>query len=143
MSDPKAPIHEQAVITLRNLLGEACTYINHAVVPLVRADEQRRQELVQRMIATIESVKPPFMAPLARGEPTRHFQHLQRMIQMDPGYGWSWHCNLAVPIRDNLGCTRRHANETAAVLMRHLFSFDSTATPEWKSCEREWAKQDE
>jgi hypothetical protein len=62
---------------------------------------------------------------------------LKTAMRMDPGYAWSWHCNVAMPILD----TRRvphgplifhsEANEMAANVMRHLFDVDVRASREW------------
>lgn len=60
------------------------------------------------------------------------FESLKAAMHDDPSYAWSWHCNLAMPIMDAIGCTHRQANDAAARLMRHLFDFDVTKCREWE-----------
>lgn len=46
-------------------------------------------------------------------------------LHADPEYAWSWHCNIAMPIMDELGCSHADANKCAVKLMKHLFSVDT------------------
>lgn len=52
------------------------------------------------------------------------FRALANVMQSDPGYAWSWHCNIAMPIHDE-GVTHRTANLAAARIMRHVFEVDT------------------
>lgn len=52
------------------------------------------------------------------------FRALANTMQSDPGYAWSWHCNIAMPIHDE-GVTHRTANLAAARIMRHVFDVDT------------------
>lgn len=58
---------------------------------------------------------------------------LERELKADRCYAWSWHCNIAVPLMDQFGCSHESANRSAAELMRHLFHVDVTTFPEWKA----------
>ncbi|QUT04030.1 hypothetical protein KFK14_12825 [Sphingobium phenoxybenzoativorans] len=49
-----------------------------------------------------------------------------KALMADPEYAWGWHCNLAMPILDAIGCSHQQANEAAAHLMQHLWSVDIT-----------------
>ena len=51
------------------------------------------------------------------------YDKLEREINADHAYAWSWHCNLACPIMDS-GVDHETANKAAARLMRHLFRAD-------------------
>lgn len=44
-------------------------------------------------------------------------------MQADPGYAWSWHCNLAMAMVDS-GCDHVKANQGAARFMRTLANVD-------------------
>jgi hypothetical protein len=52
---------------------------------------------------------------------------LKADIASDPEIAWGWHCNLAMPIMDVVGCNHEQANQAAAHLMQHLFDYDITA----------------
>ncbi len=54
------------------------------------------------------------------------YRELEKAIHEDADYAWSWHCNIAVPLMDNLECSHLDANRTAAALMRHLFGTDTS-----------------
>lgn len=45
------------------------------------------------------------------------FDTLKTAMKEDPGYAWSWHCNLAMPIMDAIGVSHADANKAAALLM--------------------------
>lgn len=49
------------------------------------------------------------------------YRELESAIQEDPDFAWGWHCNIAMPIKDELGCTHLEANRAAARIMSHLF----------------------
>lgn len=52
------------------------------------------------------------------------FRALVNVMQSDPSYAWTWHCNMAMPIHDE-GVTPRTANLAAARIMRHVFEVDT------------------
>ena len=54
------------------------------------------------------------------------FDTLKTAMKEDPGYAWSWHCNLAMPIMDAIGVSHADANKAAARLMLHLFGLDTS-----------------
>lgn len=54
------------------------------------------------------------------------YEALSNLINSDPEYAWGVHCNIAMPIMDELGCTHQQANEAAARLMQHLWGCDIT-----------------
>lgn len=56
---------------------------------------------------------------------------LRASLQASPELVWAWHCNLAMPIMDELNCTHEQANRAAARLMRALFDVDVTAHEYW------------
>lgn len=76
-------------------------------------------------------------SPLPSPSIVEAMDRLKTAIRMDPGYAWSWHCNLAMPILDTrrvIGeplIRHRQANEMAANLMQHLFDVDVRASREW------------
>ena len=62
------------------------------------------------------------------------FQNLKKALQADPDYAWSWHCNIAMNLMDNLGSynpkannQERHrvCNEAAAKMMNYIFNIDT------------------
>lgn len=60
------------------------------------------------------------------------FEVLQKAIQDDRSYAWSWHCNVAVVFIDE-GGTHEQSNRAAARFMRTAFGVDVTTFDEWKS----------
>lgn len=56
---------------------------------------------------------------------------LEDAMKVDPDYAWGWHCNLAMPVMDAIGCTHQQANEAAAHLMAFLFGVDITGHPHY------------
>lgn len=57
------------------------------------------------------------------------FKTLTQAMTDDPEYAWSVHCNVAVPIRDELGgglASQAIANRAAARVISHLFGVDMT-----------------
>lgn len=72
-------------------------------------------------------VKPYDPAPTAYSE-------LKEALQDDPDYAWSWHCNIAMNLMDNLGSYNpkanqqersRVCNEAAAKMMNYIFNIDT------------------
>lgn len=59
-------------------------------------------------------------------------QALAAEIRSDPELAWAWHCNIAMPIFDVVGCSHKEANEAAAHLMQHLFECDITTHPHYE-----------
>ena len=59
----------------------------------------------------------------------RAFETLAGAINADPEYAWSWHCNIAMPIKDEMNCSHYSANVAAARIMRTLFSVDMFKHP--------------
>ena len=54
------------------------------------------------------------------------FENMQRLMQSDPEYAWGWHCNIAMPIMDVVGCDHKASDEAAAHLMQHIWGVDIT-----------------
>ncbi len=50
---------------------------------------------------------------------------LKELINKDPGYAWSWHCNIAMASFDE-GLSRSKANLAAARFMKLAFDIDMT-----------------
>lgn len=57
---------------------------------------------------------------------------LQNAVASYSDYAWTWHCNLAMPIRDE-GVDSKTANLAAARIMSLVFGVDVTKSSEWKS----------
>jgi hypothetical protein len=70
-------------------------------------------------------------APAPTPNPLHARQALEAALKADPDYAWAWHCNLAMPIMDDLKVSREHANWAAARLMRHCFDIDITRHANW------------
>jgi hypothetical protein len=58
----------------------------------------------------------------------RAFGDLKAALQADPGYAWSWHCNIAVASMDE-GMEHAAANRAAARFMRMCFDVDTSREP--------------
>lgn len=62
------------------------------------------------------------------------FRALANVMQSDPSYAWTWHCNMAMPIHDSMSETQpqRHAlaNVAAARIMAHVFDVNTMSTYE-------------
>ena len=58
------------------------------------------------------------------------FNVVRKAIQMDNGYAWSWHCNIAVSSMDE-GLDHRAANRAAARFMFTCFDVDTTKFKEY------------
>ena len=54
------------------------------------------------------------------------YEHLKKSMPDDPYYAWTWHCNIAMPLMDNLKISPKKANQAAEVLMKHMFDVDTT-----------------
>jgi hypothetical protein len=68
----------------------------------------------------------------------KSFSDLKALIREDHEYAWSVHCNIAMPILDELACGHQRANHAAARVMSHLFNVDMTKHDHWESLERQW-----
>lgn len=66
-----------------------------------------------------------------KNEIAKAFDTLKAAMTSDPGYLWSWVCNVACPIMDS-GVEHGKANKAAARLLAHLFKVDVTEMPEYK-----------
>lgn len=64
-------------------------------------------------------------------KPVSNWSLLQVQIHADPEYAWAIHCNIAMPLMDELKCSHQEANKAAAVLMRHLWDYDVTSLKEY------------
>lgn len=53
---------------------------------------------------------------------------LSKSMKDDPGYAWSWHCNIAMAAQD-AGAPHKEANERAAGFMRTAFGVDTSKPP--------------
>lgn len=60
------------------------------------------------------------------------YNTLAKAMRDDPDFAWSWHCNIAMPLLDNLNrgsaqnfITATEANEMACILMKHLFDVET------------------
>ena len=49
---------------------------------------------------------------------------LDKAMQSDPDYAWSWHCNIAMAMQDE-GVDREKANKGAARFMQLAFGVDT------------------
>jgi hypothetical protein len=58
----------------------------------------------------------------------RAFGDLRAAIQADPGYAWSWHCNVACSAMDE-GLDHPAANRAAARFMFVCFGVDTSTAP--------------
>jgi hypothetical protein len=54
---------------------------------------------------------------------------LKSGMRDEPGYAWSWHCNVAVSMMDE-GAPHDAANAAAARFMRLAFDVDTTKAPQ-------------
>ena len=84
---------------------------------------------------TLEEVTKKFIEDaseiLCQGKEKSIFDPLHNMINADPDYAWGWHCNLAMPIMDELNCSHYEANQAAARIMQHMFQIDMTKHEEF------------
>lgn len=67
------------------------------------------------------------------------FATLGAAMRTDPGYAWSWHCNIAMPIMDSIDVSHEKANRAAKSVMALIFGIDVTEFDEWKLLEKQWA----
>lgn len=85
-------------------------------------------EDARALLAGLPSETFPALPPTGN-----HFDAIKAAIHADPEYGWSWHCNIAMPILDaRIGVTHQMANDAAANVMQHLFRFDPRQCKEWQ-----------
>ncbi len=54
---------------------------------------------------------------------------IKSAMRDDPGYAWSWHCNVAVSMMDE-GVPHAAANAAAARFMRLAFDMDTSKAPQ-------------
>lgn len=62
------------------------------------------------------------------GTAARAFADLKAAMQEDPGYAWSWHCNIACTTMDE-GLDHAAANRAAARFMALCFDVDTSKAP--------------
>ncbi len=60
------------------------------------------------------------------------FEAIKTLINVEPGYAWAWHCNLAVPIMDVTGASHEVSNAAAALIMMQMFDCDITQHPNYQ-----------
>ena len=72
--------------------------------------------------------------------PIHPFQALRELAQDDPEYAWALHCNIAIPIMDELRCTHEQANRASARVIKHWFGVDIDQHEHWKTIERQWSE---
>ena len=58
------------------------------------------------------------------------FEELKTLIENDSSYAWAWHCNLAVPMKDE-GIDHETANRAAARIMSTMFGIDTSKFKEY------------
>lgn len=59
-------------------------------------------------------------------------ESLKRAVVLDQVFAWGLHCNIAVPIWDELECSHRDANLAAKTVMQNLFGINVGHFREWK-----------
>jgi hypothetical protein len=57
---------------------------------------------------------------------------IKKAMEEDSDFAWSWHCNLAMPIKDLTNLPHRKCNQIAAFLMKHLFEIDTSENPNYE-----------
>lgn len=60
------------------------------------------------------------------------YDQVKASIHLDADHAWGWHCNLAMPIMDAIGCSHEDSNKAAAHLMDHLWNYDITTHPHYE-----------
>lgn len=63
--------------------------------------------------------------------PIGPYAELKKQIEEDADYAWAWHCNLAMPVMDEINCSHEQANRAGARLMAILFGIDITQHRHW------------
>lgn len=85
-----------------------------------QAEEQAR---VDAFISNLRATLPDGITP------AQVAMNILKAEMKDPGYAWSWHCNIAMPFYDGLPENEpdRHkrANIGAGRVMRHVFDVDT------------------
>jgi hypothetical protein len=66
------------------------------------------QEKLTQAETTIDTLSNPYVS-------------LSRRLQDDDDYAWTFHCNIAVVIKDVIAIDHTTSNEIAVKLMSHLF----------------------
>lgn len=86
----------------------------------IKDEEQAR---IDAFITQLRSTLPEGVTP------AQIAMNILKQEMKDPGYSWSWHCNVAMPFYDALPENEpdRHvrANLGAGRVMRHLFDVDT------------------
>lgn len=59
------------------------------------------------------------------------FNVLRQQMLDDPSYLWSWHCNLASPVKEVMGY-HVASNQAAALILAQVFKVDSTTCEEYQ-----------
>lgn len=73
-----------------------------------------------------------FDSPTSKG-----FNLVKDALQNDPGYAWSWHCNIAMAVCDS-GVSHALSNKAAACFMQRCFDVDTLSTPEYQSLDKQF-----
>lgn len=58
----------------------------------------------------------------------KHIKALSRAMKKDPGFAWSWHCNIAMVAQD-AGAPHKEANERTADFMKYVFDVNTSKEP--------------
>ena len=61
-----------------------------------------------------------------------NFENLKDQIAADGQYAWSWHCSLAMQIKDSINCSHMDANKAATHIMKSFFNIDTSSFEEYK-----------
>jgi hypothetical protein len=67
-------------------------------------------------------------------EAGKAIETLSAQMKSDPGYAWSWHCNLAMLAVD-AGAKHGAANRQAAQFMSNVFDVDTSLDEKYKSAD--------
>ena len=86
--------------------------------------EERVEQIQQRLVVSESKV--------AELESINPYSALRKLMIDDPEYAWSFHCNIAMPIRDNSKHSYNESNILAAVIMNHLFKIDTSKNEHYK-----------
>lgn len=62
----------------------------------------------------------------------KELEIIMEAMKLDDDYAWSWHCNIAMPIKDLTNLSHRKCNQIAAFLMDRLFGVDTSSNKHYE-----------
>lgn len=92
-------------------------------------------DLIEKSVKNLETLimtKVGELLSLVKFGDVNVYEIFQQQMIDDPEYAWSWHCNIAMFLYDNIkSLGHKQSNELAVVFMNHFFKCDTSKFSEY------------